>query len=645
MSYSNPQRIINKEFAEAAKGASNIQRSLDNTSANISNIVKKQKIETAKIIENNTIKESQLRDKINEFSTPGAGNMDNTIVKFWDPYVEDYVNNMNMAANGEITQREAMIRNKSIEALLPQFKSNTASIGLEGARLKADVNNGTVSTTGSVSSKIVLDRINNNGDVQIVEQNGAIYYWAPDRDDDGEIIGEFDPKNSNFINGSKLYANPDKSLFNNKTDISGLITKGYATFGQEDTGISEYYKDVAVKNGDIDPRDPEGIKLISGMEDGYEQLIRMPSKDPDAKTNFMGEVESSAYLNPITSNEKEMQSVWQDELPDGEIGDDGQYPPNTLGFYASGGDPTLNINLEEMGYVGENAMEEWQNSVYGEYPSDASPEQQSLIDKNQKAVSKRYMANLMWDQNAITVPQTLKGKRKIPEETTPSTSSNNQSSRFTKGQQTVYDMRKDDYVANRNSANEMYDNGTPDAQTFMTQLQESAPEKYKDVFINDKGLIQSGNSIINIPTSAKAANIIFNSDSGIDRNMQNIFEKENPYSVEEEEEVVNVNQTGQPPKGSTVYRSSANEKKTFNGVLTEDEIMVFNESYPDEIFTDGSNPLFNNELEKISQNPPDGMSRAAYKQSPEAVQKALRISKRKQAVKDKAEDSNYYAKD
>ena len=96
MSYSNPQRIINKEFAEAAKGASNIQRSLDNTSANISNIVKKQKIETAKIIENNTIKESQLRDKINEFSTPGAGNMDNTIVKFWDPYVEDYVNNMNV---------------------------------------------------------------------------------------------------------------------------------------------------------------------------------------------------------------------------------------------------------------------------------------------------------------------------------------------------------------------------------------------------------------------------------------------------------------------------------------------------------------------------------------------------------------------
>jgi len=415
MSYSNPQRVINREFGAAVKGAGDIQRSLENTSANIMNIVKKQKKETKEIEENNIVKESQLRDKVNEFTKPGAGNMDNSIVGFWDEKIEAYVNNMNMAANGEITNREAMIRNKQIESLIPQFKSGAGIIATNLSGLEDAVENGTLSSTGSVSSKIVLDRIKNNGDVQIVEQNGTIYYWAPDRDENGDIVGEFDPKSSNFINGTVMAANPEKQLFNNKADISGIITQGYTKFSQEETGFSEYYKDIAVKNGDIDPRDPTGKTKISGMEDGYEQLIRVPSSDPDAKNKFVNEVESSAYLNNVIGNQDKMLSVWQDEIPDGEKGEDGQYPPNSLGFYASGGDPTLDINLEEMGYVGPDAMEEWQNSVYGEYPSNATPEQQSLIDQNQKAVSKRYMAAQMWDQNAITVPKTLKGKRKIEE--------------------------------------------------------------------------------------------------------------------------------------------------------------------------------------------------------------------------------------
>lgn len=419
MSYSNPQRVINKEFGAAVKGAGDIQRSLENTSANIMNIVKKQKKETKQIEENNILKESQLRDKVNEFTKPGAGNMDNSIVGFWDEKIEAYVNNMNMAANGEITNREAMIRNKQIESLIPQFKSGAGIIATNISGLDDAIENGTLSSTGSVSSKIVLDRIKNNGDVQIVEQNGTIYYWAPDRDENGDIIGEFDPKSSNFINGTVMAANPEKQLFNNKADISGLISQGYTKFSQEETGFSEYYKDIAVTNGDIDPRDPTGKTKISGMEDGYEQLIRVPSSDPDAKNKFVNEVESSAYLNNVIGNQDKMLSVWQDEIPDGEADENGQYPPNSLGFYASGGDPTLEINLEEMGYVGPDAMEEWQNSVYGEYPSNATPEQQALIDKNQKAVSKRYMADQMWDQNAITVPKTLKGKRKIVDDPEP----------------------------------------------------------------------------------------------------------------------------------------------------------------------------------------------------------------------------------
>ena len=37
-------------------------------------------------------------------------------------------------------------------------------------------------------NKEILNRIGNNGDVRIVEKDGAIYYWAPDKDEDGNVI-------------------------------------------------------------------------------------------------------------------------------------------------------------------------------------------------------------------------------------------------------------------------------------------------------------------------------------------------------------------------------------------------------------------------------------------------------------------------
>lgn len=407
MSYSNPQRIINKEFDVRAKANRELQNTIQNTTASIANGVIKQKKQKDELEASNVEKESALRDKVNEFATPGAGQIDKSIIEFWDTKIEDYVNNMNLAANGEITQREAMLRNKKIEALLPQFKQNAATLASNAALQKQALNDGTFSSTGSVGNKEILNRLGNNGDVRIVEKDGAIYYWAPELDEDGNVI----PDSGSFINGAELYTNADKPLFNTKTDISGLVSQGWNKFSGEETGISDYVKTIAVKNGDKHPVTGE---TISGLEDGYEQVIRVPVTENRDK--YIDEIESSAYFNGIIGNEKEMLSVWQDEIPDGEPDENGQYPPNSLGFFASGGDPNLDIDLDAMGYTGtdEEKMSQWQNSVYGEYPDNVTPEQKALIDKNQKAVSKRYMANLSWDQNSLTAgaSKTI-GKRKI----------------------------------------------------------------------------------------------------------------------------------------------------------------------------------------------------------------------------------------
>ena len=620
MSYSNPQRIRNKEFDALEK----MTNTFDQTSQGIFNIVKTQKEYDQKLQESNIDKESKLRDKINEFTKPGAGQLDNNVVKFWDEKVANYVDNLNLAANGEITQREAMLRNKQIEGLVPMFKANANMLYENASSLQDAIDNGTLSSTGSVASKEVLNRLNNNGYVDIIEKDGAIYYWAPELNEDGQPI----EGSGVMLNGSEMYANADKALFNNKADVSGVLSTGWNKFSGEESGISDYVKTIAVKNGDKHPITGE---VISGLEDGYEQVIRVPVTD--AKNDFIAEVEASAYLNPVLGNEKEMLSVWQDVIPDGEPDENGEYPPNTLGFFASGGDPNLEIDLDAMGLT----MEQWQNSVYGEYPDDLEPEQIAAIDKAQKDVAKRWMSNSMWDENSISAgaSKTI-GKRKIAEHKT----SGSDKSRFTTTQQTVYDNRKDDFITNRDTAEDMYADGTPDAQTFVTALQNADPTG--DYFVNDKGLIQSGNSIVSIPTNAKNASVVLNSKGGIDRTMQNVFNKENPYQTVEVEEEENVNETSSAPEGSTVYKSSATEKKTFDGVLTEEEIAVFNEENPDESF---EGVLLDEQIKKLSQNPPEGMSRAAYAQSPEVKEKALRILKRRKAVADKKEDANYYSND
>ena len=93
MSYSNPQRIRNKEFDALEK----MTNTFDQTSQGIFNIVKTQKEYDQKLQESNIDKESKLRDKINEFTKPGAGQLDNNVVKFWDEKVANYVDNLNLS--------------------------------------------------------------------------------------------------------------------------------------------------------------------------------------------------------------------------------------------------------------------------------------------------------------------------------------------------------------------------------------------------------------------------------------------------------------------------------------------------------------------------------------------------------------------
>ena len=84
MSYSNPQRVRNKEFDALDKMSTGFNK----TSQGIFDVVQTQKAYDKKLQQDNVDKESQLRDKVNEFTKPGAGQTMNSTVKFWDEKIE-----------------------------------------------------------------------------------------------------------------------------------------------------------------------------------------------------------------------------------------------------------------------------------------------------------------------------------------------------------------------------------------------------------------------------------------------------------------------------------------------------------------------------------------------------------------------------
>ncbi len=220
-------------------------------------------------------------------------------------------------------------------------------------------------------------------------------------------------------------------------------------------------------------------------------------------------------------------------------------------------------------------------------------------------------------------------------------------SRFTTTQQLVYDTRKEDYANIMSSVDEAYANGTPDPQTFANLLDSIDPDG--GYFVNDDGLVQDHTKVINISDDPNVTKRLLNSKSGIDRQMQIIFDKEGVYKPtkkeepEEEESEVTVNQTTTVPKGANVYKKDDGTENIFEGILTtQAEIDNFNEEYTEEDLKE--HPLYDVDqaASALSHLKPADVSIGQWKQDPRVVAQSLRIIKRKLAKADIEDDPDYF---
>ncbi len=624
--YDNPQRITNRSFDALILGGKGIANKLALTSQEITNNIKKQKDE-AKAQQALLDQEQQsMFSAVNEVPSTGDPKLDNNIHSFWNTKVDEYYKIKNEMDAGITGRQEGNMKLAKIKALVGQFKTQAAYLATQASGMGTALKNGTLSSTGSVENRNVLSAVGQGGDVRIVERNGQIFYMLPKFDENGkEIEGEGDLLNGAMLNA---YAAQDKDLYNEKADFADYETQMYNNLATPNDPSSDYIVTDKFTKGSINPITGQPM---NNLEEGYEYTMQYIL--PNKKDDYLAAAVNSPMMNTMINDDEEMLSEWQDNIPDGY--EDGKFTdePNSIASIAREIGVTDDSLLTDIGIT----MDQLVNSSWHEYPSDMTSDQRQKLEELQTKIAKTYIARQSFDNNAIqqgTLKSVDRSKINQPKEDKVNPSKN----RFTTTQQTVYDNRKDDFIANRDTAEDMYSNGTPDAQTFVTALQNADPTG--DYFVNDKGLIQSGNSIVSIPTNAKNASVVLNSKSGIDRTMQNVFSKENPYQAAQVEEEENVNQTSSIPDDATVYKSSATEKKVFDGVLTEEEISLFTTAYPDSDFNSG--PLYEEQIKKLSQNPPSGVSRAAYAQSPEVKEKAIRILKRKQAIEDKkdAEASN-----
>jgi len=367
MSFTNPQRIINKQFDSFVGSGQNLTNNVATSVEQMRQQVAKQKEYTKKLEQSDQQEGFQLRSKLNELGTTGNRVLDENIQSFWDEKVDDYFKIKNAMQDGTITKQEGNRGLSQIMALVPQFKRQVQIIGAQSAAFKEDAANGNVSSIGSIENKSFLKRAGEGGNIGIVERGGQLYFFAPE--EDGEP--------ASMVNGNELLTmeNQGQNMYQTKPN---LAEPGQAIFNkiiQPDSLDSEHVEYIKVRKGDLNPVTG---KPFTNLEDGKTYTYRTITQDK--KQGAIDAMAKSPAISSMIGNDNLMKRVWQDEIPDEEI----------------------ERIAEEQGFDTSLYKDGWH-----EYTKDMSEEQISKINNEQNEIMKTYLANKFYNDNA-TMDNTLK---------------------------------------------------------------------------------------------------------------------------------------------------------------------------------------------------------------------------------------------
>ena len=377
MSFKNPQRTINKEFDAFIRGGNALTNQIATTTAEIRRGVAAQKKLNKEIQEKDDVLMQSLYSKVNEFGDSGNAMMDQNILSFWNGKVDEYFKIKNAMQDGIIGRQEGNQALAKINALVPQFKQQVAYLASESRMFNEDSNNDNVSSVGSTQNKVMLQRMHEGGDVQIVEKGGQLYYFSPEqKDEEGNVISE-----AAMLNGNEILANntADKKLYERKVDLSSPLTAVFNKAIEPDSLDGKFVDYIKVKKGDINPM--TGLPY-PGLEEG--QVYTFKTITQDKKPEAIEELAKSQGITSLMSNNSSMRRVWQDEIPDEEI----QRIATEKGY---------DISLYE--------------DPWHEFAGDMSPEEIEKITAEQDDIMRTYLSEKAYNDNA-NMDNTLKFVKK-----------------------------------------------------------------------------------------------------------------------------------------------------------------------------------------------------------------------------------------
>tara|TARA_Y100000389_G_C17471296_1_gene531400 strand:- start:9187 stop:10872 length:1686 start_codon:yes stop_codon:yes gene_type:complete len=368
MSYTKPQRIIDRSFDAFIKGSKDITNQAARTAQTIANNNARSKKEQAALQEKRDDEEKEMYDKANTFGSTGDAALDENVVGFWNDKVDEYFQIKNAMQNGTISRREGNLALSRIEALSGQFKSQAAYLAGQVSSYRDDSKiktgaPGSISSVSSQESQQVLNTMMEGGNVQIVERGGVLYYYTPDTvDENGNVT-----KKGAMLNGSELTANAstDKDLYNKVQDISKLEQNLFNKALNVDDIVDETY-----------------IKTISETKDGKIYKTRQIT-DPDLA---METILESPGLDTIVGDNDIMTSYFQDVIPD--EGEDGY---SLTEYYNSDAGKAM----RDAGVT----VDEFVNSSWGEQVGEPDDPKNETMAAAQEDAAKRWIANDTLNKN------------------------------------------------------------------------------------------------------------------------------------------------------------------------------------------------------------------------------------------------------
>lgn len=400
MSYRNPKRIVDKRMQELIKtGGQSQVKYMANTAIQMANTVKAQKAQIQKQQELTDNQMQSMYSMANKFGSTGDPALDQNIVSFWNGKVDEYFTIKNNMQGGKMSRQEGNMALAKIKSLVPKFQTQISYIAEQTAGYSKSLNDGTLSSTGSMQNKDMLGSFMEGGDIQIAERGGNIYFFKPNDAVKGEadftLSGDMKTGNASMLNGDELIAmkNQGINLYNDKADISQLTTTLAEKTSNPD-GPSPYFETIKLRAGSKDPFNPG--QTIENIPEGYEYEYQ--TMIPKQREKLLLDMENSPMTQTIMSDDKRMLSVFQDDIPDN-VDDSGGNGMSIQEISARLIEESGLSEEEWLSSMGLSNMSELENSSWHEAPSDLTPEQETALSSTQDQIAKRFIAMKAFNDN------------------------------------------------------------------------------------------------------------------------------------------------------------------------------------------------------------------------------------------------------